>query len=176
MTVLVSLSLSIGILAGVLTFLFLSPFTGAILAWAAFVAWACFYHSGADTAALKSTIICTTFGVFCGWVTAIVILALPLAGTLGLPLWAGICVGVAVILLVLAAHIPVLSVIPASVYGYACSFAFLLQTPDALSLDAMLSVGLGNVMIAVPISMAIGAFFGIASSKIGNAIAATPAE
>lgn len=141
------------------------------MAWAAFVAWACFYHSGADNAALKNTIVCNTFGVFCGWVTAIVILAIPLAGTLSLPVWAGIAVAVAVILLVLAAHIEALSVIPASVYGYACSFAFLLQTPETLSLDAMLSVSMSNVMIVVPISMAIGALFGIASSKIGNAMA-----
>ncbi len=166
----IALSLSIGILAGIATWLFLEPWTGPILIWAAFVAWACFFHCGGNTEALKTTIVGNIFGVICGWVAAVVILAVPLTGALTLPIWAGIVVGVTVIILCLAAHIQFLSVIPASVYGYAATFAFLLQTPEKLSLDPLLSVTLDNVLIVVPISMVIGALFGLASGRLGAAM------
>ena len=57
-----------------------------------------------------------------------------------------------------------------SVYGYAATFAFLLQTPEKLSLDPLLSVTLDNVLIVVPISMVIGALYGLASGRLGAAM------
>ncbi len=163
MSALVATALSVGVLAGVATWIFLSA--GSILIWAAFVAWACFFHCGADNAALKTTIVGNIFGVIAGWVAALLILNIPLADSLGLPLWAGIVVLVTVVIVCLASSIPALSSIPASVYGYACAFAFLLQTPKALSTEALLSPNLDNVLIVVVVSMVIGAVFGWVSAK-----------
>jgi hypothetical protein len=143
---------------------------GSILIWAAFVAWACFFHSGGNEAALKSTIISNAFGVAVAWIAAIVILAIPLAESLTLPLWAAIVVAISVGAYVLAAHIEVLSSIPGTTYGYACTFAFLLQTPDKLSLDMLTSASLDNALIVVIISMVIGALFGYASGKLAGAM------
>lgn len=168
MTTLIALFVSVGILAGVATWFFLAA--GSILIWAAFVAWACFFHSGGNEAALKSTIISNAFGVVTAWIAAIVILAIPLAETLTLPLWAAIVVAITVGAYVLAAHIEALSSIPGTTYGYACTFAFLLQTPDKLSLDMLTSVGLDNALIVVIISMVIGALFGYASGKLAGAM------
>ena len=151
MKALIALFVSVGILAGVATWFFLA--VGTILIWAAFVAWACFFHSGGDEAALKSTITCNVFGVICAWIAAIVILAVPLASALSLPLWAAIVVAVTVGAYILAAHIEALSSIPGTTYGYACTFAFLTQTPEKLSLDALLSVSFSNALIVVVISM-----------------------
>ena len=61
MSSLVALALSVAVLGGVAAWLFLS--VGTILIWAAFVSWACFFHSGGDVPALKSTIISNIFGV-----------------------------------------------------------------------------------------------------------------
>ncbi len=72
---------------------------------------------------------------------------------------------------VLAAHIPLLSSIPGTTYGYAATFAFLLQTPEKLTLPMLTSVSLDNALIVVVISMVIGALFGIASGKIAGALA-----
>lgn len=170
MSTLVSLSISIGILAGIMTWGFLSPWSGPILVWAAFVAWGCFYHCGGDNAALKNTIVGNFFGVVCAWIAALGILGIPLAETLTLPVWAGIVVGVVVVVVVLAAHIQAFAVIPASVYGFAAAFAFLLQTPEKLSLGALTSASMDNVVIVVPISMIIGALFAIGSAKLGGAM------
>ena len=90
MSQLVALSVSIGVLGGVATWLYL---TAGLLIWAGFIAWACYFHSGADGAALKNTIVCNAFGSFCAWVAALIILSFPMADTLGLPVWAAIVVG-----------------------------------------------------------------------------------
>jgi hypothetical protein len=103
-------------------------------------------------------------------VAALVILAVPGADALGLPLWAGIVVGVTAGLICIAANIKVFSVIPAGFYGYACTFAFLLQTPDKLTVAALTSISMNNALIAVALSMVIGAVFGFLSGKLGAAL------
>ncbi len=170
MTLLVALSISISLLGGIATWAFLSAWSGPILIWAAFVAWGCFYHCGGDQAGLKNTIIGNIFGVVCAWVAAMVILSVPLAASLTLPVWAGIVVAGTVFVVVMAAHIGAFSVIPASVYGYASAFAYLLQTPDALSVVNLTSLTLSNALLIVPLSMIIGALFGFASAKLGGVL------
>lgn len=158
-----ALSLSIGVLGGLAAWAFLS--LGGILIWAAFLGWACFFHTGGDNNALRNTIVGNVFGSVSAWIAAVVILAIPLADKLTLPLWAGIVVGVTVWAICYAANIKALSVIPANVYGYAATFAFLLQTPDKLSLSSLMSPSLDNAVITVSLSMAIGAVLGLASAK-----------
>jgi len=169
MSQLVALSLSIGVLGGIATILYLKL---GLLIWAGFVAWACFFHSGGDNAALKNTIVCNIFGAVLAWLAAVIILSVPLAETLSLPVWAGIVVGITVLVLVLGANIKAFSVIPASVYGYACTFAYLLQTTDAMTRERLMALGMGNALIAVAVSMVIGALFGIASGKVAGALQA----
>ncbi|GAC1588430.1 MAG: hypothetical protein NVS3B28_13740 [Candidatus Velthaea sp.] len=162
---LTALSISIAILAGVATFFYLS--VGGILIWAAFLSWACFYHSGADNAALRNTIVGNTFGCFMAWVAAVALLAIPLGASIGLPAWAAIVVTATVFIVCIAANVKAFAVIPASFYGYAATFAFLLQTPGKLTLPNLFSVSLSNGPIVVALSLAIGALFGIASAKVG---------
>jgi hypothetical protein len=168
MSLLVALSISISLLGGVATWAFLSAWSGPILIWAAFVAWGCFYHCGGDETALKNTIIGNAFGVFCAWVAAMIILSVPLAASLTLPVWAGIVVAGTVFIVVMAAHISVFAVIPASVYGYASTFAYLLQTPDALSVANLTSPSLANALLILPISMTLGGVLGFVSAKVGG--------
>jgi len=169
MSQLVALSVSIGLLGGIATILYLNL---GLLIWAGFIAWACFFHSGGDGNALRNTIVGNAFGAFCAWVAALIILSFPLADSLTLPVWAGIVVGITVMAMCLAAHIKAFAVIPASVYGYAASFAYLLQTADTMTKEKLMSAGLGNALVVVIISMALGALFGLASGKLGGALAA----
>ena len=169
MSQLVALSVSIGLLGGIATILYLNL---GLLIWAGFIAWACFFHSGGDWNALRNTIVGNAFGAFCAWVAALIILHFPLADSLTLPVWAGIVVGLTVMAMCLAAHIKAFSVIPASVYGYAATFAYLLQTADTMTKDKLMSASMANALLAVIISMAIGALFGLASGKLGGALAA----
>ena len=169
MSQLVALSVSIGLLGGIATILYLNL---GLLIWAGFIAWACFFHSGGDGNALRNTIVGNAFGACCAWLAALIILHFPLADTLTLPVWAGIVVGLTVMAMCLAAHIKAFSVIPASVYGYAATFAYLLQTADTMTKDKLMSASMANALLVVIISMAIGALFGLASGKLGGTLAA----
>jgi hypothetical protein len=171
MTQLVALSLSIGILGGVATFIFLK-FLTSYLIWAAFIAWGCYFATGGTTEALKNTIVCNVFGAVVAWLAALILISSSLGETLGLPLWAGIVVGATVLCLCLAAHVKALATIPASVYGYACVFAFLLAGGGAnLTKDSLMSTSpKQNALIAVAVSMVVGALFGLLSSKLSGAL------
>jgi hypothetical protein len=97
--------------------------------------------------------------------------------TLGLPLWASIVVGITVFVMVLASQVQALSVIPASVYGYAALFAYLLQTAEAMVVGKLLGVDFrGNPLLVIIFSMIVGALFGWASAKLAGMLAAKRAE
>ena len=168
------LSLSIAVLGAVATWLFLT--VGGVLIWAAFIGWGCYFHNGGNNDALKTTIINNVFGSLCAWVAALIILGIPLAAQLTLPVWAAIGVGVMVWVLCMAANVKALSSIPSGVYGFAATFAFLLQTPDKLSIPALTSPSLSNGFIVVAVSMAIGAIFGFASNKLASMMPSAAAK
>jgi Protein of unknown function (DUF1097) len=123
-----------------------------------FVAWACFYHSGGKTDGLTKTIICMILGAVVG------MLSVMLAGQLGAlgGLAAPVAVGIGAAVLVLAAHVGVLSTIPASVYGFACVAGLILMK------------GLAPTAAIVPTiaSIVIGALFGYASEAVGGMLVA----
>lgn len=165
-----ALAISISVLGALATFLALGPLSGVFLIWAAFVAWGAFFALGGNGDALQKVMICGIFGAFVAWLVAVVILSVPLAAQLGLPLWAAIAVGVGIIVVVLGANIPALATIPATVFGFAASFAYLLQTPEVLKLEVLLSPSLKNSLVIVSISLIVGAVFGLLSARWGAAM------
>ena len=168
MDILTALSLSIGGLAGVATFLAVGPASGLFFIWAATIAWAAYFFLGATKEALINTIVCGIFGVFLAWFTAILLTNVSPDVVLGFPLVAGITVAVSVVVLCLAANIPQLATIPASVLGYSSTFAYLLQTPDKLNQDVLLSISLSNPLIVISISIVIGTYFGQWSAQLSE--------
>ena len=166
MSQLVALSLSIGVLGAVATFLFLS-FMPHYLIWAAFIAWGCYFATGGNTEALKKTITCNIFGAICGWVAAVLIVSLQGAAAMN-----SVIVGVTLLVMCLAAHVGALATIPASVFGYACVFAFALSNPaQTFTKESLMSATPANALVAVVASMVIGAIFGLLSSKMSGALA-----
>jgi hypothetical protein len=170
MSNLTALSFSIGILAGIATFLAIGPLEGYFFIWAATIAWAAFFALGGTQKALKDTIVCGIFGIFMAWVSAIEITLIPSDFVLGLPVMSAIVVTFAVIVMCLAAIVPKLSAIPASVLGYSSTFAFLLQTPDKLNQEMLLSLTFHNPLIVISLSFIIGAMFGVSSARLGALI------
>ncbi|HSB55121.1 MAG TPA: DUF1097 domain-containing protein [Gemmatimonadales bacterium] len=167
MSQLVALSVSIGVLGGIATILYLKV---GLLIWAGFIAWACFFHAGGDANAFKTTVVCNLFGAVCAWVAALLILS-PMTAALSTPVWAGIIVGLTVFVLCLGAHIKAFSSIPASVYGYASVFAFLLgNMSENMTKEKLMSGSMANALILVFVSMLIGAIFGMVSGKVGAAL------
>ena len=169
MTSLIALCVSIGVLGGVATYLALGPLAGFILIWGIFIGWATFFATGGDTAALKKTIACNVFGVICAWIMAMILLNTPLGGLAAAG--AGIAVGLTVLGMCLAAHLPALDSIPASVYGYAATAAYLLQTEGALDMGPLTAGNFSNALILISVSLVVGALFGLASGKLGGVLA-----
>jgi uncharacterized protein involved in cysteine biosynthesis len=91
-----------------------------------------------------------------------------LADKLGLPVWAGICVGIGVAAMVLLANIPLFAMIPAQVYGFASVVAYTLMKDASGSLTA---VSLENPVVMIILSMIIGAVFGYVSEKLAGMLA-----
>jgi hypothetical protein len=158
-TMINSIAISVAIIGGLVTWASLA--TGAFLIWAAFVACACFFNVGGDAAAFKTTIISNLFGVFVAWLTGLVV-----AEVSGGPALSALIVAISIVAYILAAHIKLLSAIPAVTYGYACAFAYLTQNANAFTPDVMLSASLGNALVVVPFSMIIGACFAYASALL----------
>lgn len=173
MSLITALALSIGILGGVATWLFVGPAAAlGLQIWAAFIAWAAYYHSGGKNGSLKSNIPAHIWGAFLGWVGMFGITQL--GNSLGVPLAAGLCVGITVIVLVLAAKIPAFAQIPSAVYGYSSVAAFTLL---AGKLETLTSTSINdNPFINIVVSMVVGALFGWLSEQVASALAAKPVE
>jgi len=173
MSQLSALSLSIAVLGAIWAYLALGPLSGCVLVWAGFIAWGCFFHTGANNNALTKTIVGTAYGALIGWIALLIIVnvAMPALGTV----WPAIVVGVTVFFLVIVASINLLSVVPANVYGYAAIVAYSLQTPSAPPssgpLQNLTSASCANPLILLVFSLVIGALFGFASNKLSAALA-----
>jgi len=164
MDLVTALAISIGILGGIATFLFLSPFGMGLQIWAAFIAWGCFYHCGGKEPGLQSTILCTAAGAIIAGITLIVASA-SIGASLPAAVWVAICVGLGVAAMVLLANVPLFASIPAQVYGFASvvALALLPATPGSMT-----AVSMANPVIAIILSMIVGAVFGYVSEKVAG--------
>jgi Protein of unknown function (DUF1097) len=169
---LTSLSLSIGGLAGVATFLAVGPLAGIFLIWAATVPWAVFFLLGADQSAVCKNITCSLFGVFMAWVTALMLTEISPDTLLGFPAMAAFTVAVSVVVLCLAANLPQLATIPCSVVGYSLVFAYLLQTPNMLTKEVLLGASITNPLLVISISIVVGTYLGVGSVRLSEKLQA----
>jgi Protein of unknown function (DUF1097) len=160
MNLITALAIVIGILAAVATYLCLGTPLG-LQVWALFIGWGCFFHAGGKEAGLKNSAINHIWGAIVAAI-ALILVAKIGGGVLG----ASIIVGITVLVLVLGAHMPLLSTIPAGVYGYASTAAYCLLT--AVDLTNPGAVIKGAAMVVV--SMIIGNLFGYVSEKGAGAL------
>ncbi len=167
MPMLTALALSIGLLAAVATYICVADIGGiGLQVWVIFLAWACFFHVGGKEQGLITTIIGMTFGVIIGvlalWVNA------DFNPGLDGAIWAAICVGIGAMIIVLASSIPLFSVIPASVYGFATIAAYALLKTGTGDLT---TAGMANPAVIVILSIIAGAIFGYLSEKLASMLA-----
>lgn len=163
MSVLFALTFSIGGLAVLATWLFLGPLAALqVQVWQAFVAWACFYHSGGKTGGATKTVVCMAFGALVGMLSVMLAGQLGAAGALAAP----VAVGLGAAAIVMAAHVGLLGTIPASVYGFACVAGLIL----------LKGLAPADAIVPTLLSIAIGTAFGWASEWLGGKLtAAAPA-
>jgi len=167
MDLVTALALSIGLLGGVATYLYLSdPLVLGLQIWAAFIAWASFYHCGGKVQGFISSILANLWGVLWAALTLIVFSNLDVG--LSAPVWAGICVAVGVGLMILGCKIPIFSAIPATVYGYAATAALALLTN---TVPGLVEPTLTNPAVIIALSMIGGAIFGLISEALAGLLA-----
>lgn len=157
-------AISGALIASITTWAFLQ-FPG-LLIWAAFIGWAGFLHSGGTRAMIKMTVSCMAFGVAMAWLFAMLIAG----GYIHLPVPFAAAVLVALIapLIIVASKFDLLSIVPASFYGFACTFAFLAQTPGKFDAQVLRSGTLDNALIVVPLSLCIGVALGYLQTLIAG--------
>lgn len=163
MSAYIALALSVGLLAILDTWLFggiLSEFLPGLV-WISFVAWGCHFQSGGGPKGMTTAIVGMSFGAVIGLLAILGFLG-PLAG-LG-ELAAPVAVGLGAFVICLASKVPLLSVIPASVYGFAsvAGATFLMSGDGALDP--------GRAIIPTIVSIIIGGLFGIVSEYLANAM------
>lgn len=161
-----ALSVSIGVLAGLATFLAVGPLSGVFLIWVATISWAAYFALGGTHEVAKNIGVCSVFGVVVAWYAAYEIATISPDTLLGFPLMAAVIVTFTVIAMCLAANIPALATIPASVLGYSATFGYLLQTPDKLSTDILLNIRWDNPLFIISFSLLLGIGLGIGSAKL----------
>ena len=178
-----ALSLVLCVIGGFLTYLCLGPLAGVIHIWAIFIFTATGVALGGSNEAFKNLVICAFAGIIIAWIGSMIVLNVPLAATLTLPVWAAIVVGITTGCLAFIANIPLFPAIPATVIGYAMTFAYLLQGADAkrLSTENLLSVAPSNPLVCITASLLVAAVFGIVSLKLATMMStkapvAAPAE
>ena len=163
MDLITALAVSIGLLGGVATYVFLS-FGMGLQIWAAFIGWASYYHCGGQTKGLTDSIAGAVWGAIMAAAAFALMNVIGLPGALG----AAVAVAITLFIMVMGAKVPILSSIPAAVYGYASTVALTLLGKDELA-------NLGGSLHAVPavnvaISMIIGAIFGYISQQLAGAL------
>ena len=157
MSGLVALSLSIGVLGGIATWLSFGLLAGMVTIWAIFIAWGSYFHNGADSAALKNTIACGIFGAVMAGIAFAMMGMVPLGDTLTAPVW----VAVTVFILVFASQVPALSVVPTLDYGYAATAAYAIHVGGSTT-----AMDLSNPVVVISLSMIVGTVFGMLSGKL----------
>ncbi|MGY0194233.1 DUF1097 domain-containing protein [Leptothrix sp. BB-4] len=155
MTLLIALTISIGLLAVVATWLFLGPLAAMnVQIWQAFIAWASFFHNGGKSDGAVKTAVCMSFGAVVGMASVILAGHLGGLGALAAP----VAVGIGAAVIVLAAHVPLLSTIPSSVYGFA-SVAGLILLKGTAPMDAI---------VPTIVSIVLGTAFGWLSEQVAG--------
>ena len=158
---LLALSLSIGGLGAVATFLALGPLSAILQIWIIFIAWACFFASGGDTEGMKGAIFGHVMGAVLGAIALILISKVAL-GPVTAPVWVGVTVAV----MVYASGIQIFSNIPAAVYGYASTAALGLLSP----INNPMAADLTYPAIIAIISLVVGSVFGLLSARLAGAM------
>ena len=163
MNIITALAIVIGALAAVATYLCLGTPLGLQI-WALFLGWGSFYHAGGKEAGFKNSAVNHIWGAVMASLALIVVGAMGA----GVPM-ISVIVGISVVILVLGAHLPLLSTIPAGVYGYASTAALVLLTAP-LNLAAPVVI---KAAVMVVISLIIGNAFGYVSEKLAGKLANT---
>ena len=136
--------------------------------WAIFISWACFFHMDGGVnrnQAYFATIMHLGLGITAAWLSALAVLNNPFSSEISNEFWAPVIIGLMISMLSRMGAITRFSVTPAIIYGYAATFAFLSAT-GAFTIDVLLSLSSQNAIVALAVSIVIGASAGYINTML----------
>lgn len=139
--------------------------------WGAFIGWASYDQSGANRRALLTSSVCMVFGVVMAWLVALTVASGVLA--LQSALASAVAAGVASFFIVYVSRVSAFANVPATFYGFASSFAFLLMMPATFSMTAMTAATFSNVLVCVSISLLVGSLLGVVHQQLASLLTGT---
>jgi hypothetical protein len=151
-------SISIGVLGAVDTYLTATLILVPV--WVTFIAWASFFILGGKSSGLKQSIASNLTGIA---IAALTLLTIALLNAN--PLVAAICVGVGSAAMVQVSKIPLLTAIPAIVWGFASTVGTTVATGKPIT-----TPGLDNPALVAAAAMILGNVFGYLSEMWGDAM------
>ncbi|UOP10327.1 DUF1097 domain-containing protein [Pseudomonas palleroniana] len=156
-------TVSIGLLAVLDTYL-----TATVLpvpVWVTFIAWASFFIVGGGNAGFVRSVACNLTGLV---ISSLVLLGI--ATVSEAPFFIAILVGVGSAAMVQASKVPLLSILPAIVWGFASTVG-----TTAVGGKPMTTLDLTNPALNAAVALITGAVFGYASERLGDALTSKPA-
>lgn len=151
-------SVSIGVLGAIDTYLTATVILVPV--WVTFIAWASFFILGGRSSGLKQSIASNLTGIAIASLTLLTISALNAN-----PLIAAICVGIGSAAMVQVSKVPLLTAIPAIVWGFASTVGTTVATGKPIT-----TPGLENPAIVAAAAMILGGIFGYLSEMWGDAM------
>jgi hypothetical protein len=151
-------SVSIGVLGAVDTYLTATLILVPV--WVTFIAWASFFILGGGKAGLIQSLASNLTGII---IASLTLLAIALLG--GNTIIAAICVGIGSAAMVQVSKIPILTAIPAIVWGFASTVGTSVATGMPIT-----TAGLNNPGLVAAAAMILGGLFGYLSELWGDAM------
>lgn len=151
-------SVSIGVLGAIDTYLTATLILVPV--WVTFIAWASFFILGGKSSGLVRSIASNLTGVVIASLTLLIISTLNAN-----PLIAAVCVGLGSAAMVQASKLPLLSAIPAIVWGFASTVGTTAATGQPIT-----APGLANPGLVAAAAMILGGVFGYLSEVWGDAM------
>jgi hypothetical protein len=151
-------SVSIGTLGAVDTYLTATVILVPV--WVTFIAWASFFILGGKSSGLKQSIASNLTGIV---IASLTLLTITLLG--GNPFIAAICVGLGSAAMVQVSKVPLLTAIPAIVWGFASTVGTTVATGVPIT-----TVGITNPGLVAAAAMILGGLFGYLSEFWGDAM------
>jgi hypothetical protein len=151
-------SISIGVLGAIDTYLTATLIPVPV--WVTFIAWASFFILGGKVSGLKQSIASNLTGVV---ISSLTLLAIAVFGSH--PIVAAVCVGIGSAAMVQASKLPLLSAIPAIVWGFASTVGTTVASGKPIT-----TIGFANPAILAGTAIVLGGAFGYLSEIWGDAL------
>lgn len=151
-------SVSIGVLGAIDTYLTATLILVPV--WVTFIAWASFFILGGKSSGLKQSIASNLTGIAIASLTLLTITSLNANSLI-----AAICVGVGSAAMVQASKVPLLTAVPAIVWGFASTVGTTVATAKPIT-----TPGLDNPALVAAAAMILGNVFGYLSEIWGDAM------